>query len=165
MASNGTITIRIINEEAQPETPQGDATGTKEARKSQRSDLQTAAITSVIQKAAHSVKEMGASQIRFQVNRYFEITDDYLGQQSLNICLGIARKVESAAMSIAGGALVAGPVGAIIMGAVELGKTGLDIYQNYSQQNLQLRKMDAQLDYSRQRAGYSLTAGSQGENR
>lgn len=164
--SSGTIVIKIVQETGKPgETPQVDATGKTEIQKSQRSDLETAAITSVIQRAFNSLKEMGASQVKFQVNRYFEITDNYLGQQSLNIGLNIASKIVSAGQSIAAGAIVAGPAGAIIMATVEAGKLGLDIYQKYSEQNLQLRKMDAQLDYNRQRAGYSLTAGTQGENR
>lgn len=163
--SDGTIIIKIVQDTNPGDTPQIDATGKKEVDKVKRSDLETAAITTIVQRAWNSLKETGASQIKFQVNRYFNITDNYLGQQSLNICLNIAGKVKSAGESIVGGALVAGPAGAVIMAAVEAGKLGLEIYQNYSEQNLQLRKMDAQLDYNRQRAGYSLTAGTQGENR
>ena len=163
--NNGTIVIKIVQDAKPGDTPQIDVTGKNEVEKTKRSDLETAAITTVIQRAWSSLKEMAASQIKFQVNRYFNITDNYLGQQSLNICLNVANKVKNVGESIIGGAIVAGAPGAIIMTAVEAGKLGLEIYQNYSEQNLQLRKMDAQLDYNRQRAGYSLTVGTQGENR
>jgi hypothetical protein len=36
---------------------------------------------------------------------------------------------------------------------------------NYQQELIKINQMDAQLSFNRQRAGYSLTAGSIGENR
>ena len=165
MAQNGTIIIKIVQDQSDGETPQVDTSGVKATQKSQQSDLKTAAITTVIQRAASSLKEMGVSQVRFQINRYFDMTDNYLGQQSMNIALSSANRLYNAGASVVGGFMVAGPAGAVIMGLVEVAKVGLDIYHNYSEQDLKLRKMNAELQFNRQRAGYSLTVGSQGENR
>ena len=163
--ANGEIIIRIVEGEQQTTQPKTvDVVGTDKINKT-KGNLETAAITGVIISAAKSVKQMAASQVSFQINRYFSMTGDYMGQQSLSIASGILSRAAGAATSIAGGFAVAGPAGAAIMAAVEVGKLALDIYHNYSEEAYQLTKMDNQLSFQRQRAGYSLTVGSQGENR
>ena len=169
--NNGEIIIRVISEQGQGGTTKPAQVNTQvteeqvsESSGSSGSNIGvTALAVTALQNIGNSVKNVTIGYATYAINRNFKLTDNYLGQQNLNIAKSIAGKFEKIGMATASGAMMGGGVGAIaalvvstITTAIE---TGFDVW------NIQLRQMDAQLQYSRQRAGYSLTAGSIGENR
>lgn len=164
MANNGEIVIRIVGEgegtnEVQPQPSQPK-------KKDKNNDLLgTAVMLSVVKRAGEELKQIAISEATYEIGKYMRLTDNYFGQQNLNIAKNIVNRASNIGMSIAGGFVVGGPFGAIAAAAVSAVNLGVDIYQNYDQQNIRLRQMDTNLSFNRQRAGYSLTAGSVGENR
>lgn len=168
MANNGEIIIKIVSEVGQTTQNQPDEKpeAKVDAEKSKTDNrLETAIYTSLLQKTAREVKGITIGEAKYQINRYFRMSDNYLAEQSLDISLNIVNRAISAGASIAAGFAVGGVPGAIIEAGIQAVKIGLDIYHNKDQENIRLNQMDAVLSFNRQRAGYSLTAGSQGENR
>lgn len=171
MAEKSEVVIRIKNEQLTSSTvgdnqriDSSDVTGSKK-NEAANSSIKSAFVLSQIQGAARSLANLGVDMVMYRVNRNLTLSDNYLAQQDMEIALNVFSTVKSAAMSVVGGAMVAGPWGAIAMAAVKVAQTGVNIYKNYDQENLRIKAMDAQLDFSRQRAGYALTAGSRGEDR
>ena len=101
----------------------------------------------------------------YEINKWFSLNDDYIGQRNLTNALNVVSRAKNMAGTIAAGFVALGPVGGAIAAVGSLITLGIDIAQNIDRQNLMLRQMDAQLSYQRQRAGYSLTSGRIGENR
>lgn len=99
------------------------------------------------------------------------LNDDYVGQREKRIALQYLNKSISYATAIASGAAMgsaAGPVGAVI-GAVIAGigvaaGTIRENQQAMDQQQIMINQMNAQLNFTRQRAGWSLEAASIGED-
>ena len=169
MAEGKEIVIRIINEQG-TDKKKADVTGENQEKSTDA--LSTAAMTTLLQKAARQVKGMVINEAKYQINKYFQLTDDYLGQQNLNIALNVVNKVWNTGLSVFAGAKVgasAGPIGAVagavLMASVSTIGTLQQISHNYEQERIKLNQMNVNLSFNRQRAGYSLTAGSIGENR
>ena len=101
----------------------------------------------------------------YEINNWFTLNDDYIGQRNVNAALNVISRAKSTFTTVAAGTVVGGPVGGIIAAVGSLMTLGIDIAQNYDRQNIQIKQMDAQLQYQRQRAGYSLTSGRVGENK
>lgn len=175
MANNGVITIKLIEDDTKSPGPKkiDPSKPTKEAEKATAIDaVNTAVLSNMIKRTAKQFLNMTIGETKYQLNKYFNLTDNYLAKQDLNIALNIINKVWDTGASIYAGIKVgsaAGPagsvVGAILAASVSLVSTVQQINHNYEQQQINLNKMDVQLQFNRQRAGYSLTAGSVGENR
>lgn len=101
----------------------------------------------------------------YEINKWFTLNDDYIGQRNVNAALNVISKAKSIYTTVAAGVVVGGAVGGIIAAVGSLLTLGIDIAQNYDRQNIQIKQMDAQLQYQRQRAGYSLTSGRIGEDK
>lgn len=101
----------------------------------------------------------------YEINKWFSLNDDYIGQRTLTNALNVIGRAKNIAGTIAAGVMVGGVVGGAIALVGSVASLGIDIAQNYDRQNILLRQMDAQLDYQRQRAGFSLTSGRVGENK
>ena len=105
-------------------------------------------------------------------NKELTLNDDYIGQRNKNIALMQINRAVSAistvGSSIAAGAMVGGVPGAIIGGVLGVAKvfssTIRGNVQGQEQQNIMIRQMDAQLEFTRSRAGWSTRAGSIGED-
>lgn len=105
-------------------------------------------------------------------NRELTLNDDYVGQRNKNIAISQINKGISVVSKIgtmaATGAMVGGPWGAVIGAVVGAGASALEMArttkQTMEQQDIAIRQMDAQLSYTRQRAGWSLEAASIGED-
>lgn len=104
-------------------------------------------------------------EVNYEIDKHFRLTDNYIGQRNLNNAKQIINKAVSFGTSVATGFATGGPVGAVRAFVIQTLSLGIDIYQNYDQENINLRQMEAQLSYTRERAGYSLTSGSIGENK
>lgn len=171
MANNGVITIKFVdgNKKVPGPEPINDKMDKTEGS---TSELETAVMAALIKRAADQIKGMVINEAKYQINMHYNLTDDYLGQQRLNIALNVVEKVASIGLSIYTGAKLgakAGPWGAVagglIAGTLSIASLGQQINHNYEQERIRLNQMDANLSFNRQRAGYSLTAGSIGENR
>ena len=111
------------------------------------------------------------SWANFELDKHFDLKDDYIGQRNLNIATQAVNWGISSASTIASATLMGasfGPVGAAIGAALGTAtvavRTARSNMQAMEQQTIGLNKMEAQLDYTRQRSGYSLKAASIGEN-
>ena len=103
------------------------------------------------------------------------MNDNYLGQQNVDVALNVINKVwetglsiysgAKLGMSLSGGSAYGAIAGAIIAAGVSTLQTVQQISHNYEQEQIKINQMNASLKFNRQRAGYSLTAGSIGENR
>jgi hypothetical protein len=99
------------------------------------------------------------------IQRHFQLADDYQGQRSYTVAKNVVLKSVSIGTSAIAAASTLGPVGAVIAVGAAVASTAVDVANNYINQADTIRKMDAQLSYTRVRAGYSLTAGSVGEDK
>ena len=121
--------------------------------------------TSVLLHEAYNYAKQEVTQIAsYEINKYFNLHDDYIGQRNLTIAKNVVSKSLGMATAVASGFMVGGPAGGAIALVGVTTSLGIEIYQNYDQENIKLRQMNAQLAYSRQRAGFSLTSESIGEN-
>lgn len=112
-----------------------------------------------------SLKKTLLTEAKYQVNKYFSTRDDYIGQRNYNAAMSMANMVVGLGSSVLAGFMVGGPVGAIVAGATSVLSTAVSVYNTLDAQNLKVDQMNAQLSYTRQRSGYSLTSGSTGENK
>ena len=122
-------------------------------------------IASVYANQAFSyAKSAVISQARFQVNRYFAMTDDYRGKQDIDNALSLL----GTGMTIWGATMAGLRLGGVVGGVIGLvGSTGNTILQAYraiSTQDYQIRQSNAQLSYTMSRRGASLQNNSIGEN-
>ena len=166
MANNGEIVIRIEEGSVEPKPLEPE----EQKKKDSAGLLETAALVYCLKRAAESAKAITIEEVKYQINRHFRLTDDYISQQNLNIALGVVSKTKNAALGALGtfkalGGGGAGILGAITAAGIAVVQTGVQIVHNYEEEKLRLNKMNAELSFNRQRAGYSLTAGSVGENR
>ena len=174
MAETRKITIEITSVDKKPKTEieKSQNENSEDGISNQKYDpnkdllnLNEAGTNVVINQAYNQMKNMIVSNVDYAINRHFNLTDDYMGQRTYNIAKGIVSKGYNMAISIQAGFLTGGPMGAAIAASLSIGSTIIEAVKNYDQQNIMLRQMDTQLEYSRQRAGFSLTSGSIGENK
>lgn len=170
MAGNGVITIKFV--EGNKKVPGPESIADKDQNKDD-DQLETAVLATLIGRAARQLKGTVISELKYQQNKYYNMQDDYLGKQNMDIALNVLEKVWSVGINIYAGAKLGlklgggygAAAGAIIAAGVSTVQTYQQVAHNYEQERIRLNQMQAQLDFTRQRAGYSLTAGSIGENR
>lgn len=104
-------------------------------------------------------------------NRELMLNDDYIGQRNKQIAMTQINRGMGVVSSVGQGALAGsafGPIGAIVGAAIGLATSAAGIarsnIQAQDQQNIALRQMNAQLDFTRSRKGWSLQAASIGED-
>lgn len=103
--------------------------------------------------------------ISYQMQKGYNLTDNVQAQRDRTIALNWTKKTFSLAQNIAFGASVGGVWGAVISGSLSIIQNGISIYEGYDQQTIKIKQLNEQLEYTRLRAGYSLTSGDKGENR
>lgn len=136
--------------------------GTKNKVKKQQTDYIGATL---VNQAWQYVKTDITKIANYEINKWFSLRDDYIGQRTVNTALNFISRAKNMVSTIAAGAVLAGGAGAAIALVGSFATLGIDIAQNYDRERIMLKQMDAQLDYQRQRAGYSLTSGRVGENK
>lgn len=113
---------------------------------------------------AKKIGSVVLSEVLYEINKYFDLTDNVEGKRDLHIAMGMINRVKNFAGQVVAGSYFGVP-GAVIGFASASINEAISIYQGYDQQNIQIRQMNTQLEYTRERAGYSLTSGSIGENK
>lgn len=117
-------------------------------------------------KIISSVKAILNDEIKYEIDKYYSLTDNVQGQRTMNIAIHLTSKAMELGQAFTTGMIVSGNViGGLVASGLDLIKQGVDIYQGYDKQNIKIRQMEEQLTYTRLRSGYSLTSGDKGENR
>lgn len=100
----------------------------------------------------------------YQVNKQFNLKDDVESKRDIAVASSIVKKISNVALSIWAGAKIGGIGGGISAGLISVGGEILDAYKGYDQQDLNLKQQAKQLEYVRERAGYSTQGNSRGTN-
>lgn len=140
---------------------QADQTVPDEARARQQAMITVA--VQLGEKALKQVANMVVQNTDFLIERSYYLKDDYIGQRRYNEAKSVVSGLASDAMSIAAWSQF-GPAGLAIGTALTVGSRIIDFAKNADAQNLKLKQMDATLQFGRQRAGFSLSGGSVGDN-
>lgn len=171
----GEIIVRIKDESNIEKGNNGTAINTKTGKI--RTDLQgnesegvNAGIlvaSVLVNQVYERTKQIVIDEAMYQINKHFELADDFEGKRDLNIALSVVGKAKNLATSTQAGATLGsagGPIGTVVGAVVgfSLGVIGevVSIYHKFDEQDRANALRDAQLDYTRQRAGYSLVGES-----
>lgn len=170
----GEIIVKIVDETSANSGNNGTAINTKTGK--QQSEETTNQETSnvalltagvLINQVYERGKQIVIDEAMYQINRKFELSDDFEGKRDMNIALGVIGKTKNLALGIYAGAKlgsIGGPVGmaigAVVGFGIGIGVEAISIYHKFDEQNRANALRDAQLDYTRQRAGYSLVGES-----
>ncbi len=167
MAEGKEIVIRIVNEEEKTTQQKSVDTvkGSNSVKKSTDDVFKSTTVAFLYRRTTEFAKNTIINEVKYQQGKYYRLADDYLGEQNMNIALNVISKVVSVATAAKVGLAVAGPVGAVAVVAMSAIGLGIQTAHNKEQEDIKLKQMNNQLQFNRQRAGYSLTAGSIGENR
>lgn len=136
----------------------------KEKSKGNDKSNLTSVTTVLLHEAYNYAKEELVQIANYEISKYFSLKDDYIGQRNLSIAKNVISKGSSMGTAIASGFATGGVIGGAVAIVGTTATLGIEIAQNYDQESIRLRQLNAQLEFSRQRAGYSLTSGSVGEN-
>lgn len=133
--------------------------GKKENTKKDR--VSNALISGVLLKSSR----IAYNEALYQMKRHFDLTDDVRGRRNLNIANTLVKKAGTLGLSIGFGFVAGGVVGAVVSGVSTMASQFLTSTHDIMEQDIEVKKTQAQLEYSRQKVGYSLSAGLNGENR
>lgn len=158
---------------ATPEKPNEQATGdNKIAEATKKSGGISAGMSVLVNQVYQHMRTQVETEAKYQVNKYFNMRDDYINQRNMNNALSVIGMAVSFGASVVAGAKLGasfGGVGAVvgaIAGATFSGvSTGLSIYRALDQQNISISQLNAQLSFARERTGFSLVSGSIGEGK
>ena len=126
--------------------------------------------------AAQQISSLVTSEVlnwaEYYWNRELTLNDDYIGQRNKTIITTqINRGINVASglfSGLSGGMAIGGAAGAfvglLIAGATQIASIARSNQQGQDQQNIMLRQMDAGLNFTRSRVGWSLKAASIGED-
>ena len=113
---------------------------------------------------AKKAATMALQEADYRISRSFYLKDDYIGQRNYQIAKSEALAVIGY-LGVIGANIAHGNFAGAAIYAVTAPISNIISYSHkIEEQNLTIKRMEATLDFSRQRAGYSLTSGSVGEN-
>lgn len=118
-----------------------------------------------IKTVVNAVKTIVLNEVEYETKKYYDLTDNVRAQKNRQIALGVIDRVGNVVSSTASGFIAGGIIGAIIGFGASLVKEGINIYQGYDKQEIEMAKKNAQLQYTRESLGYSLVGGEKGTNR
>lgn len=166
------VTLKLDNSSAGASDNENPTDGTDAANKTDKNSTAKAVAAFAVMKTAQLVTSEVVNWGEYYWNRELTLTDDYIGQRNKNIAMtqinrGISYASTIGSMAIAG-TTIGGPIGTAVGAAIGIATSAVSIMrsnlQGQDQQNIHLRQMDAQLDFTRSRAGWSTQAASIGED-
>lgn len=168
MAETRRIVITIRHGKGKRPTPSNPKpTPSPKAKKAKRvvEDKGTSIGTSVLANQVYeNVKAMLKQTAEYEIDKYFDTRNDYVAKRNLSEALTYINMASSIATATYVGFQTGGPVGAAIGAGLVLSHQALNASLALERQRIAIERNDAQLAFSRDRAGFSLTAGSRGEN-
>ena len=180
MADNRSIVITLKLDQGENNNDINNQTTSSVS--SQSNDNDASAKTVALMLAKQSISIVGNELIawgEYYWNKELSVTDDYIAQRNKAIATTHINRVTSYANTVFSTGMTGfqlgsafGPIGSAIGAAIGasigLITSGLQVArsnaQGRDQQNLQLLTLQAQLDFTRSRAGWSLKAASIGED-
>lgn len=111
------------------------------------------------------VSKMAINEAEYQLNRHFTLIDDVRSQRNLKVAKNLVQKSGSLGLTVGFGAITGGWVGALVGGLVQVSSQFVSSSHELIEQDLRLKQETASLQFSRQKVGYSLNVGANGENR
>lgn len=171
MADNRSIVITLKLDSGQEEQKNPTNTEVTKANTDKDSTAKAVASFAVTQSIQIIANEVVA-WAEYQWNRELTLNDDYVGQREKNIAImqinrGI-NAVSTVGSMAATGASIGGAAGAIVGLVIGTANSVAGIVrsnvQGQDQQNIAIRQMDAQLEFTRSRAGWSTQCASIGED-
>ena len=167
------ITLKL-NDAADDDSNVSAKTDTSNKSNDKDKSVKAIATAFVLREAEVLANEIIA-QAEYVWDRDLMLQDDYIGQREKRIALTQIKRGISVGTGIlssaAAGAALAGPaapagavIGAVLGTVNQVFGIVRSNYQGQDQQNIMLRQMNAQLDFTRSRAGWSLNAASIGED-
>ena len=172
MADNRSIVITLKLKSADDKSDVNNQVDTQKTEEESDNDKKSksAYAALALQVGSTAINEV-AAWAEYYWNKELTLTDDYIGQRNKNIALtqiGRAVNVVTTTGSWAAMGAALGPVGAIIGGilgaAVSVSGIVRSNVQGQEQEDIAIRQMNAQLSFTRSRAGWSLEAASIGED-
>ena len=159
MASAGTIRVVI----SQKETTRKNTTPKNNVDSSM--SIENLLENVAVHRAVSEISSQAVEMAMYALDRHLQLTDNYIGERYVKAGKEVIGKTISIGSSIAMAFFSGGVIGAALAAVVAIGSTAFDVFKNFDQQNIMVKQMNSQLEYQRQRAGYSLTSGSIGENK
>lgn len=172
MADNRSIVITLKLQSEEDKTDVNNQVDTQKAESESDNDKKSksAYAALALQIGSTALSEV-AAWAEYYWNKELTLTDDYIGQRNKNIAMTqISRAINVATTTGSWTAMGAalGPVGAVIGGilgaAVSISGIVRSNVQGQEQEDIAIRQMNAQLGFTRSRAGWSLQAASIGED-
>lgn len=163
------ITLKLDSGDSEAEQNPTNTEGKKQS--SDKDKGKAIAAFAVIQGVELVASEI-VSWAEYYWNKDLTLNDDYVGQRNKRIATTYINRavsdVTTIGSSIAAGAAVGQGIGAIVGAVIGVSKvissTVRSNIQGQEQQDIAIRQMDAQLQFTRSRAGWSLNAASIGED-
>lgn len=160
MAELREIQVVITQEETKPNDNKPKAPNNKVEKQKQ-----TDAIGSIVMHKAYDIVKEDVKRVAsYEIQKWTNLNDDYIAQRNLTTATNVISRAKSSATAIIGASMV-NPVLGVVVAIGQIATLAIDIWQNYDQQNILLRQLDANLSFNRVRAGFSLTSNSIGDNR
>lgn len=156
------IVITIKSDKTATAKPKANKPDAEEPKKKEEKQSHIASV--LANQAFNYAKNAVITQARYQVTRYFNMTDDYQGKQDVDNALALIGMANSIIGATYAGARLGGVVGAVIGFVGSVGNTLLSAHRAIATQDYNIRQANAQLSYTMSRRGASLTNGSIGEN-
>lgn len=160
-ASRGaTIEIRLNEVSHNKNNRTGSNIGAEESNNEtsfflQERNLATAYMVNAINTEIQTVVDYGLTQFHI----WMQLSDNIEMQRNITNARNIVSKGISISNSLSVGLASAGIPGLVVAGIVSATSLAKDILLNYQQQQIQIDTMQTQLNFSRERSGYSLTSG------
>ena len=165
MAETRRIVITIRHGKGKRPTPSNPKPTPSRKAKKVVEDKGTSIGTSVLANQVYeNVKAMLKQTAEYEIDKYFDTKNDYVAKRDLSEALTYINMASSIATATYVGFKTGGSVGAAIGAGLVLSHQALNVSLALERQRMAIERSDAQLAFSRDRAGFSLTAGSRGEN-
>lgn len=152
--------------QAEPQSPSTSESSVGSQAKTESQAMATIAVQ-LAERAAKEAIDTIVGGADYLIQRQFYIKDDYIGQRNYSIAKAQVSSVAGMAIGMGAAIMTGNPltIGLAVVGlAARVGNNLIDYAKGLDMQELQIRQLDATLKFSRERAGYSLTSGSIGEN-
>ena len=174
MASSKSITVKVVLEtkagksNVPTPTPTPTPNQEEEVKEKTQNNSMSLLASVVVNEAFQQTKKIVKNLATYSLNRYFNLTEDYMSEQTMNNVLTAINKTTSLFATTAGGAVAGfsagGPVGAIIAGSVALVGYSINDYiekqKRWQTARLSQQNANYNREFSAVRAG--LVDGSKG---
>lgn len=172
MADNRSIVITLKIDNDTNATDTSNQTNTNKVSSKEDNDSNSKALAGwAVTQSMQVVASEVINWADYYWNKDIILNDDYIGQRSKQIATTQINRAINTISSVASTTMIGahfGPVGAAIGFLIGAGTQVASIarsnIQGQQQQNIQIRQMNAQLDFTRSRAGWSTQAASIGED-